>query len=572
MVHRSQLCILSMLCLIILLPAALSQAQTPAATLPATGTATAAQGFNSQPQDFVASSFSSSISTAVNQTFQWQAEPAANNTPNPSGTLNLLYGLGDTTPGETGLRISNAGLITFAPGQIFPSMIAAITTAPGSGLAGGGTAGTLNLSISAAGITNAMLANSSLKVLPGTALTGGGTVALGGSTTLSLDTTKVPLLAGANTFTGNQTVNGVLYASSVGVTSSVSGGAAVYGNNTATSSTGTNGGFFVTASPAGSGVVGVNTGSGGNDYAGYFQGNVAVTGLITFGPGQTFPGAGTITGVSPGTGLSGGGSSGNITVGIDTSVVPQLGASSNTFTGTINAKSIYGTIFGQSGSESALGSGLATSPSTITSIGPAGVYADAGSGIGSAGIIATSENGYAGYFVNSSMWATLYLQNESASGYMLQATNTATGKACQISTAGDLNCSGTKNAIVPIYGGKRKVALSAIESPQNWFEDFGSAELKNGAAVVALDPDFVQTVNTEMDYKVFPVPNGDCKGLYVTHKTATSFEVRELGGGTSSVSFDYRIAALRRNYEKVRLADHTNDPNPLQMVKNRAQK
>jgi hypothetical protein len=62
-----------------------------------------------------------------------------------------------------------------------------------------------------------------------------------------------------------------------------------------------------------------------------------------------------------------------------------------------------------------------------------------------------------------------------------------------------------------------------------------------------------------MDYKVFPVPNGDCKGLYITNKTAASFEVRELGGGTSSVRFDYRIMALRKKYENVRFADHTHD-------------
>jgi hypothetical protein len=47
--------------------------------------------------------------------------------------------------------------------------------------------------------------------------------------------------------------------------------------------------------------------------------------------------------------------------------------------------------------------------------------------------------------------------------------------------------------------------------------------------------------------------------LYVTSKTATSFEVRELGGGTSSIRFDYRIVALRKQYENVRFADHTHD-------------
>jgi hypothetical protein len=51
-----------------------------------------------------------------------------------------------------------------------------------------------------------MLTNPSLTISSGTALTGGGSVALGSSTTLSLDTTKVPLLAAANTFATNQPV------------------------------------------------------------------------------------------------------------------------------------------------------------------------------------------------------------------------------------------------------------------------------------------------------------------------------------------------------------------------------
>jgi hypothetical protein len=146
-----------------------------------------------------------------------------------------------------------------------------------------------------------------------------------------------------------------------------------------------------------------------------------------------------------------------------------------------------------------------------------------------------------------------------ASAGPLYAYNDATGDGCAVDSSGDLSCTGTKNAVVPVDGGARRVALSAIESPQNWFEDFGSAQLVHGVAVVTLDPTFLQTINAEMDYKVFPVPDGDCKGLYVTNKTATSFEVHELGGGASSVSFDYRITALRRKYENVRFADHTHD-------------
>jgi hypothetical protein len=55
------------------------------------------------------------------------------------------------------------------------------------------------------------------------------------------------------------------------------------------------------------------------------------TGLVNFVSGQTFPGAGTISGVTAGIGLTGGGTSGNVTLNIDTTKVPQL-ATANTFT------------------------------------------------------------------------------------------------------------------------------------------------------------------------------------------------------------------------------------------------
>jgi hypothetical protein len=43
----------------------------------------------------------------------------------------------------------------------------------------------------------------------------------------------------------------------------------------------------------------------------------------------------------------------------------------------------------------------------------------------------------------------------------------------------------------------------------------------------------------------------------VINATATGFEVRESGGGTSSLSFDYRIVAKRRGYEQQRMVDVT---------------
>jgi len=159
----------------------------------------------------------------------------------------------------------------------------------------------------------------------------------------------------------------------------------------------------------------------------------------------------------------------------------------------------------------------------------------------------------------------MQIGNTNNAGYLLFATN-GSGNGCNIDNAGDLYCTGSTGPIVPIDGGQRKVALSPIESPKNWFEDFGSAQLSNGVAVVPLESGFAQTVNAELEYHVFLTPNGDCKGLYVSQKSPASFEVRELGGGTSSARFDYRIVALRRNYETIRLQDHTNDPNPIKMM------
>jgi hypothetical protein len=120
-----------------------------------------------------------------------------------------------------------------------------------------------------------------------------------------------------------------------------------------------------------------------------------------------------------------------------------------------------------------------------------------------------------------------------------------------VTVKGSLKVNGTKSSVATLADG-REVTLYAVESPDNWFEDFGAARLQDGAAVVLMDPTFVQSVNTGVDYHVFLTPNADCRGLYVARKSPTSFEVREAGGGHSNVAFDFRIVARRRGYEQVR--------------------
>jgi hypothetical protein len=80
------------------------------------------------------------------------------------------------------------------------------------------------------------------------------------------------------------------------------------------------------------------------------NGTANFSGLVTFASGQTFPGTGngTITGVTAGTGLSGGGSSGNVGLSVDSSVARTN--ASNTFTApqTVNG-ALTATSFNGSG-------------------------------------------------------------------------------------------------------------------------------------------------------------------------------------------------------------------------------
>ncbi|MFZ0816701.1 MAG: hypothetical protein WAM78_14345, partial [Candidatus Sulfotelmatobacter sp.] len=486
-------------------------------SLPSNGVATATAGKPSQGLNLTASSFSSTSATAVNQTFRWLAEPAANDTTAPSGTLNLQYGLGTATPTETGLKISSKGLFTFATGQTFPGIgtLTGITTAAGSGLSGGGTTGTLSLKVPAAGITNAMLADSKITLNSTTTggLTAPGAMTLGSTYTLGLKACAA---------------NQIL------------------------------------------------------EYSGTTWICVAPTGT------------GTITGVTAGTDLTGGGTGGNVTLNLDTTKVPQLGAS-NTFAAgqtingisTVSSSSAEGPILavtntGGSAPSSAIaatnsgqyGIGISASASSdgfgIESLGTqtagsigvlgalagngfsnsffllesddgldSGVWADGANGQ-EAALIATSDDLSAGIFFNDSEDSStiLALNNFSGGptgtgiGTVLRAEGP--GGVCGINQTGSIACTGQVKMLATTQNGGRQVETYSVQSAENWLEDYGSGHLNHGTVTVNLDPVFADTVNTGVGFHVFLTPGGDCKGLFVTNKTAGSFEVHELGGGTTS--------------------------------------
>jgi hypothetical protein len=114
---------------------------------------------------------------------------------------------------------------------------------------------------------------------------------------------------------------------------------------------------------------------------------------------------------------------------------------------------------------------------------------------------------------------------------------------------------GTTSVVIsgfPFFGGLR--AVYSMASPECWLEDFGSADLVDGAADVALELVFSAAVRTD-NYSVFVVPEGDCRGLYVSGKGQHGFTVRELQGGNASVPFSYRVVARRSDVDAPRLAE-----------------
>jgi hypothetical protein len=116
---------------------------------------------------------------------------------------------------------------------------------------------------------------------------------------------------------------------------------------------------------------------------------------------------------------------------------------------------------------------------------------------------------------------------------------------------GNFVATGTKSALVETDTfGKRQ--LYAVESPENWFEDFGTAQLAEGRAIIRLDEVFAQAVDTSSRYHVFLTPNGDCS-LYVSQKSKGSFSVRARDTD-AACEFDYRIVAKRKGYAGLRLA------------------
>jgi hypothetical protein len=148
--------------------------------------------------------------------------------------------------------------------------------------------------------------------------------------------------------------------------------------------------------------------------------------------------------------------------------------------------------------------------------------------------------------------------NNDLTGTLRVYSNGANTEVFSVDEYGNMAATGTKSAKVQTANAGTRL-LYAIESPEVWFEDIGSATLSDGKVEVFIEPIFAQTVNLE-DYQVFLTPVSDVPViLYVIAKSSTSFIVMgvTMDGQPAKCNFDYRIVARRLGYEDVRLQQPT---------------
>ncbi|MGA7820631.1 MAG: hypothetical protein WCA50_13445 [Candidatus Sulfotelmatobacter sp.] len=195
------------------------------ATMSPVSVATTTASFASTPLDLQASVFNTTTPGPVTYDFRWQADGVGNDSAKTSATLNLLYGTSGVF-NQTGLSIAGNGILTFASGQTFPGTATVTSVGTGAGLTGGPITKSGTISVATAGVTNAMLANPSVTVVAGSGLSGGGTVALGGTVTLtnaapSSGGTVTSVATGAGLTGGPITKTGTISIPAAGVTNAM---------------------------------------------------------------------------------------------------------------------------------------------------------------------------------------------------------------------------------------------------------------------------------------------------------------------------------------------------------------
>lgn len=126
-----------------------------------------------------------------------------------------------------------------------------------------------------------------------------------------------------------------------------------------------------------------------------------------------------------------------------------------------------------------------------------------------------------------------------------------------------LYCTGSKHRVVRTqdYGER---LLCCYETPSPMFGDIGAAQIdETGKCLIFIDEKFAQTIDLEYLYDVFLTKygSGDC---YVSERTVSYFIVE----GTKNLKFAWEIKTIQRDYENLRLEEHTHEKNDTDSIYN----
>ena len=484
--------------------------------LPATGTATSTAGKNSQAQTLAASAFNSTTSTAVPQTFQWQAESANNNTATASGTLNLLFGQGTSVPAETGLKFGSNGQITFATGQTFPGTgagtITGVTTGAGSGLSGGGTSGTLNLGLLSTCSSNQILKWNGSAWACASDANSGGTV------------TSVALAAPSSDFTvtGSPITSSGTLALNWAVAPDTK--ASAYAIAKRDGSGGFNVGWLNASMSNGSSAIAASDTSNTGNVVSAISGN-SVNGAGVSGSGGFYG----LYGSSGATGVYGTGS---------------IGVSGNSTSGTglygSGSVGVYGAspsggfgIEGTSGGTAIYGTG--------GSVGVGG-YSNNGIGVNGTGIIGvdaeSSSGGGEGLFAyDSSNGDGILAGVQSSSGYAAWFNGTVDVNGNLIKPGGSFRIDH------PLDPANKYLSHSFVESPDMMNIYNGNATLDaDGEAVIEM-PEWFGALNRDFRYQLTCI--GGFAPVYVAEELSRNHF--KIGGGKPGMRISWQITGVRQD-------------------------
>lgn len=333
-----------------------------------------------------------------------------------------------------------------------------------------------------------------------------------------------------------------------------------------------------TSTPAGTLNLLYGSGSGSPAETGL---NIASTGQITFATGQNFPGAGTITGVTAGTGLTGGGNSGPVTLSLASNACASgsaltalpfacspfatLGANAFTANQTVNGTltattsnpfGIIGTTSSTAGFASGV-EGLATA-STGTTIGVqgqsqssngTGVYGEESSLTGlTYGVYGQTESP-AGYGVKGTVdadtgsTAGVFGQAQSPTGYGVEGSNySPTGNAVGVygATVNSPSGYGVQGAspYVGVYGTGSTGTVGTSSSPSGTgVQGSATSTTGNNFGVYGI-------TNSPAGYGVYGVnfvTTGTTAGVYGTTASTQGYGVQGVAGGSGGTAGFFQV-------------------------------